>query len=61
MAAAPVGPPGVAAPPRSLAGLDWFNFFVANFQTGFGPFIAVYLTSLSWTDAESASCSASAR
>ena len=35
----------------SLAGLDWFNFFVANFQTGFGPFIAVYLTSRSWTEA----------
>ncbi len=29
---------------RSLRGLDWLNFFVANFQTGFGPFISVYLT-----------------
>ena len=30
-------------------GLDWFNFFVANIQTGFGPFIAVYLTTQGWT------------
>jgi MFS family permease len=34
---------------RSLRGLDWLNFFVANFQTGFGPFIAVYLTGVGWT------------
>src|SRR5215467_12777008 len=30
-------------------GLDWLNFFIANFQTGFGPFISVYLTSAGWT------------
>jgi MFS family permease len=29
--------------------LDWFNLFVANIQTGFGPFIAVYLTTQGWT------------
>src|SRR5215469_17057452 len=34
---------------RSLRGLDWLNFFVANFQTGFGPFISVYLTGVGWT------------
>ena len=34
---------------RSLRGLDWFIFFVADIQTGFGPFIAVYLTSQKWT------------
>ncbi|MGH7030119.1 MAG: MFS transporter, partial [Stellaceae bacterium] len=34
---------------RHLRGLDWLNFFVANFQTGFGPFISVYLTSAGWT------------
>ena len=34
---------------RELPGLDWLNFFVANFQTGFGPFISVYLTSAGWT------------
>jgi len=37
---------------RSLHGLDWLNFFVANVQTGFGPFIAVYLTENRWTTAE---------
>jgi len=30
-------------------GLDWLNFFVANVQTGFGPFVAVYLTTQGWT------------
>jgi MFS family permease len=28
---------------------DWFNFFVANIQTGFGPFLAVHLTAQGWT------------
>ena len=32
--------------------LDFFNLFVANIQTGFGPFIAVYLTSQNWTQTE---------
>ena len=32
--------------------LDWHNFFVANVQTGFGPFIAVYLTSEAWTQGQ---------
>jgi MFS family permease len=35
--------------PGPSRGLDWFNLFVANIQTGFGPFIAVYLSSQSWT------------
>jgi predicted MFS family arabinose efflux permease len=34
---------------RSLRGLDWFIFFVADVQTGFGPFISVYLTAQAWT------------
>lgn len=33
----------------SLRGLDGFVFFVADVQTGFGPFIAVYLTAQAWT------------
>lgn len=33
----------------SLRGLDWFIFCVADIQTGFGPFIAVYLTTQKWT------------
>jgi MFS family permease len=42
---------GAPAPAPASAGkaLDWFNLFVANIQTGFGPFIAVYLTAQSWT------------
>jgi MFS family permease len=34
---------------RSLCGLDWFAFFVADIQTGWGPFVATYLTSVAWT------------
>jgi MFS family permease len=37
---------------RSQRGLDWFIFFVADVQTGFGPFIAVYLTSQKWTQVD---------
>ena len=33
----------------SLRGLDWFIFFVADVQTGFGPFVSVYLTTERWT------------
>jgi MFS family permease len=36
----------------SLRGLDWFTFFVADIQTSFGPFIAVYLTTQKWTLAD---------
>src|ERR1700682_3657153 len=42
-----------ATPSReSLRGLDWFIFFLADVQTGFGPFIAVYLTTQKWTQGE---------
>ncbi len=34
---------------QSLRGLDWFIFFLADVQTGFGPFVAVYLTTQKWT------------
>src|SRR5882724_1762816 len=37
---------------RSLRGLDWFVFFVADVQTGFGPFVAVYLTTEKWTQVD---------
>jgi MFS family permease len=33
-------------------GLDYLNLFVANIQTGFGPFIAVYLATRGWTQTE---------
>ena len=29
--------------------LDWFSFFLADIQAGFGPFVAIYLTAHSWT------------
>jgi MFS family permease len=32
--------------------LDWFNFLVANAQTGFGAFVAVYLTSQAWSQGQ---------
>jgi predicted MFS family arabinose efflux permease len=35
-----------------LRGLDWFIFFVADVQTGFGPFVAVYLTAQKWTQVD---------
>lgn len=37
---------------RSLRGLDWFIFCVADVQTGFGPFVAVYLTTEKWTQVD---------
>ncbi len=33
---------------RSQKALDWLNFFIADVQTGFGPFIAVYLSVNGW-------------
>ena len=46
------GPPATSPPVTSPAGrgLDWLNLFVGNIQTGFGPFIAVYLTTQGWTE-----------
>jgi MFS family permease len=41
---------GEHASPRSLRGLDLLTFFVADVQTGFGPFIAIYLTTQRWTE-----------
>jgi predicted MFS family arabinose efflux permease len=37
---------------ESQRGLDWFVFFLADVQTGFGPFVAVYLTTQKWTQVE---------
>ncbi len=41
-----------SASPKSRRGLDWFVFFVADVQTGFGPFVAVYLTAQKWTQTD---------
>ena len=44
--------PPVGASRRSQRALDWFTFFVADVQTGFGPFISVYLTTHQWTQVD---------
>src|SRR5260370_7815156 len=51
----PAEPPLAPRPPpsrESQHGLDWFIFFLADVQTGFGPFVAVYLTTQKWTQVE---------
>lgn len=46
-------PPAAREPSlRSTRGLDWFIFFLADVQTGFGPFISVYLTTQKWTQVD---------
>jgi len=37
---------------RAACGLDLLNFFIADVQTGFGPFVAVYLTARHWTQVD---------
>ncbi len=37
---------------RNSRALDLLNFFIADVQTGFGPFVAVYLTTQKWTQVE---------
>jgi MFS family permease len=37
---------------RCLWALDLLNFFMADVQTGFGPFVAVYLTAHKWTQGD---------
>jgi MFS family permease len=41
-----------AASKRSLSGLDWFTFFLGDIQTGFGPFISVYLVTQKWNQTD---------
>jgi len=51
---APPAPGGESSRPsrRSLYGLDWFVFFLADAQMGFGPLVAVYLTAQKWTQGD---------
>ncbi len=35
---------------RSLRGLDWLNFFLADVQTGVGPFLAIFLAAHKWDE-----------
>ncbi len=51
-AGGPAAPERPAASRRSRRGLDGFVFFVADVQTGFGPFVAVYLTAAKWTQTD---------
>jgi MFS family permease len=48
----PSEPAVPVASKRSQVGVDWFAFFLADVQTGFGPFLAVYLTTEKWTNAD---------
>jgi MFS family permease len=48
----PVPSPRPTPSRGSQRGLDWFIFFLADVQTGFGPFVAVYLTTQKWTQVE---------
>ena len=33
---------------QTCRGLDWLNFFLADVQTGVGPFLAIYLADFKW-------------
>ena len=35
---------------RTLRGLDWLNFFLADVQTGVGPFLAIDLVGYKWNE-----------
>src|ERR1035438_9824704 len=35
---------------KSLRGLDWLIFFLADAQTGVGPFLAIYLAGYGWNE-----------
>lgn len=37
---------------RSQCGLDWLNFFIADVQTSFGPFVALYLAAQGWPEGQ---------
>ena len=38
------------ASPRTQRGLDWLNFFLADVQSGVGPFLAVFLSAAGWNE-----------
>src|ERR1700710_1643296 len=41
---------GPTSSARTLHGLDWLNFFLADVQTGVGPFLAIYLAGHGWNE-----------
>jgi MFS family permease len=50
--AVPAAQGGRVISATSRYGLDAFAFFVANLQTGFGPFLAVYFSQAKWTQSD---------
>lgn len=40
----------LAGKSQSLHGLDWLNFFLADVQSGVGPFLAIYLATSGWDE-----------
>ena len=44
------GPYSKTPSARSLCGLDWLNFLLADVQTGIGPFLAIYLSGYGWNE-----------
>src|SRR6266849_1238179 len=42
--------PGRRPSARSLRGLDWLNFLLADVQSGVGPFLAIYLVDYGWNE-----------
>jgi len=44
------GNAGNDADKKSLWGLDGLNFFLADVQTGVGPFLAIYLAGHAWDE-----------
>ena len=51
ISSAPAAGQGVPVPSsRSLRRLDWLNFFLADVQTGVGPFLAIYLAKFGWNE-----------
>jgi MFS family permease len=44
----PMPPHAPDEKPKSLRSLEWLNFFLADVQTGLGPFLAAYLAASGW-------------
>jgi MFS family permease len=43
-------PRSASASKGSLLGLDWLNFFLADVQSGVGPFLAIFLAGSGWNE-----------
>jgi MFS family permease len=44
-------PPSEQSAQRTLRAVEWLNFFLADVQTGLGPFLAAYLAANGWNPA----------